>query len=110
MHIVEIGIEEKEYPSNLRRIENPPKTLYLLGNKSILNQKMLGIIGCRQCSNYGRKVAEKLAYQLAVRGYIIISGLAKGIDASSHWGVVKGKRKTIAVLRLWIRYYLSDGK
>lgn len=98
MKIIEIGIGEKQYPQMLKKIEDPPKKLYILGNKEILNQRIIGMVGCRQCSQYGKQVAEKLAYELSMKNYIIISGLAKGIDGASHWGAVKGKKKTIAVL------------
>ncbi len=93
-----IRLGEKYYPEKLEKIYAPPQELYVLGNKSILNEKSIAIIGCRNCTNYGRKIAEKFGYELAKKGIVVISGLARGIDTCSHLGAVKAKGKTIAIL------------
>ena len=89
---------QKFYPEKLTHIYAPPAKLYVLGNEDILDKPAIAIIGCRQASSYGKKVAYEFAYQLAKKGIIIISGLARGIDAYSHWGVIKARGKAIAVL------------
>lgn len=89
---------QKFYPEKLTHIYAPPAKLYVLGNEDILDKPAIAIIGCRQASNYGKKVAYEFAYQLAKKGIIIISGLARGIDSYAHLGAVKAKGKTIAVL------------
>jgi len=89
---------EKEYPEKLRDIYNPPNKIYLLGQESIFNKPSIAIIGCREASSYGRKMAFEFAYELAKKGIVIISGLAKGIDTYAHLGAVKAEGKTIAVL------------
>ncbi|MFP4017525.1 MAG: DNA-processing protein DprA, partial [Halanaerobiales bacterium] len=58
----------------------------------------VSIIGSRRCTTYGKKTAEKIAYQLANRGITVISGMARGIDTRAHIGALKAKGRTIAVL------------
>lgn len=98
MEVVQIGLKDEIYPRLLKEIVNPPQKLYLIGNQKILNRNMLAIVGSRECSNYGKMVAKQLAYQLSQQGWIIVSGLAKGIDAYSHIGAIQARKPTIAVL------------
>lgn len=93
-----ISIHDKEYPANLKQIYNPPIHLYIRGNKNILNNINIAIVGCRECSTYGKNVAQKFAFDLSKNGINIVSGLAKGIDSHSHLGSIYAKGKTIAVL------------
>lgn len=69
-----------------------------MGNKEILNRNSIAIVGSRDCTKYGVKIAEKLAYNLAKQNIIIVSGLARGIDTHSHIGCLKAGGKTIAVV------------
>ncbi len=89
---------EKNYPEKLQKIYAPPAKLYLLGDETILNRPSIAIIGCRQASDYGKKVAFRFAYELAQKGIIVISGLARGIDSYAHLGALKAKGQTIAIL------------
>ncbi len=93
-----LKIEDNNYPEKLKNVDNPPKQLYILGNERILNEFGLAIIGCRQYSEYGKKIAKELSFKLAKQGINIISGLAKGIDSFSHMGCIVSGGKTIAVL------------
>ena len=103
-----IHICEKSYPQILKQIYDAPVSLYIRGNKEILNGKNVGIVGCRDCTDYGKKAAKYFAYNLSKEKSInIISGLAKGVDSYAHWGSVganiecestKNCGKTIAVL------------
>lgn len=93
-----INIYSKEYPENLKQIYDPPAILYIKGNKKILSQKSVSIVGCRNCTAYGKNTAIKFAYNLSNNNINIVSGLAKGIDAYSHIGCLQGKAKTIAVV------------
>ena len=90
--------KDKTYPEKLIQIYDRPAKLYVEGNIDILNNKSIAIIGSRNCSKYGMEVAYKFGYGLAKKGITIISGLARGIDAYSHWGTVKANGKAIAVL------------
>ena len=93
-----IKLEDSTYPEKLKEIYNPPKTIYLIGNEKLLNQKSIAIIGCRECTRYGAENAYKFGYELAKENICVISGFAKGIDTYSHKGAVSAKGKTIAVL------------
>lgn len=64
----------------------------------MLHTDIIAMIGCRECSNYGKEVSIKFSYELAKNGITIISGMAKGIDSYSHIGCIKAGGKTIAVL------------
>ena len=81
-----IPIIDKNYPQNLKEIYDIPISLYVKGNKEILNNKSIAIIGCREASEYGKKAAKYFGYNLSKSGINIISGLAKGVDSYSHIG------------------------
>lgn len=93
-----ITIKEKEYPQILKEIYDPPIAIYLIGDKTILNNTNIAIIGCRECSEYGKNIARKLAYNISKNKMNIVSGLAKGIDIEGHIGALEANEKTIAVL------------
>lgn len=81
-----IHIYEENYPQVLKEIYDPPISLYIKGNKEILNNKNIGIVGCRECTDYGKKAAKYFAYNLAKENINIVSGLAKGVDSFAHLG------------------------
>ena len=93
-----ITFQNEFYPKNLKYIYDMPISLYVKGNTQILNDFSLAIIGCRENSNYGEKVAEAIGKGLAKQNITTISGLAKGIDCISQKATVKAKGKTIAVI------------
>lgn len=93
-----ITIKDEQYPQKLKNIYDPPAILYIKGNKNILQDFAISIIGCRQCSSYGKTVANNMSYELAKKGINIISGMATGIDSFAHIGCINAKGKTIAVL------------
>ena len=95
--IEEIKIEDKNYPKILRKIKNPPKTLYFRG-KMLAEEKCFAIVGTRKCSNYGKEIAFQIAKDLAEAGFTIVSGFAPGIDTVSHEAAIESKKRTIAVL------------
>ena len=81
-----IHIYEESYPQILKKIYDPPISLYIKGNKKMLNNKNIGIVGCRECTDYGKKAAKYFAYNLAKENINIVSGLAKGVDSFAHLG------------------------
>ena len=84
-----IHICEKSYPQILKQIYDAPVSLYIRGNKEILNGENVGIVGCRDCTDYGKKAAKYFGYNLSKEKSInIVSGLAKGVDSYAHWGSV----------------------
>lgn len=76
MKIEEICIEGKDYPQQLKNIYDPPLKLYVLGNRELLKQKGIAIVGARKATEYGKKVAFEIAKKLSENGINIISGLA----------------------------------
>lgn len=93
-----IGAEDKEYPTLLKEIYNPPLNIYIIGRKNILNDASIAIVGCRDATEYGKSVAGNFAYDLSKGGFNIVSGLARGIDSYAHLGAIKANSSTIAVL------------
>ena len=81
-----IHIYEEDYPEVLKEIYDPPISLYVKGNKKILNNKNIGIVGCRECTDYGKKAAKYFSYNLTKENINIVSGLAKGVDSYAHLG------------------------
>ncbi|GAH94299.1 unnamed protein product, partial [marine sediment metagenome] len=92
-----ITIEDKDYPEQLKKIKNAPKTLYFKG-RSESDERCFAVVGTRRCSSYGKQVALEIAGNLAESGLTIVSGLAPGIDTFAHTAVVEQGRRTIAVL------------
>jgi DNA processing protein len=91
--------DESDYPARLREIDDPPPLLYVRGNVKLLNRHMISIVGTRRPSSYGNQMAEKLGRNLADRGLIVASGLARGIDACAHKGALSSVcGSTVAVL------------
>lgn len=93
-----ISIKDKEYPKILKEIYDPPISLYIKGNKNILNNRSIAIIGCREASDYGKRAAKYFSYNLANKNINIVSGLAKGVDSYAHIGTLSTVGKTIAVV------------
>lgn len=94
--LLRLGTEE--YPVTLAEAPVPPRLLYVRGELLPRDREAVAIVGSRLCTSYGRKVAQQLAYDLARAGVTIISGLARGIDASAHRGALEAGGRTIAVL------------
>lgn len=90
---------DEDYPNILKNIPDPPPVLFIKGNKELLNRPQLAIVGSRNASKLGIEIAYKFAQELVKFKLVITSGLALGIDASSHKGAMQsGKESTIAVL------------
>jgi len=91
-------IGELGYPAALARIPDPPTLLYRRGTFTEADARAVAIVGSRQCSNYGRKMAGQIAAGLARAGFTVVSGLALGVDGAAHDGALKAGGRTIAVL------------
>ena len=89
---------EPEYPQTLLQIYDPPVMLYVRGDAQILNQPSIGMVGTRRPTLYGTQMAERLGRELAARGLIVVSGMARGIDAISHQGVMAVNGRAVGVL------------
>ncbi len=89
---------DKEFPQELLSIKDPPKELYIIGNKKLLNKKSIAIVGTRNCTKYGAECAKKIAKNISKKEICIISGMALGIDTFAHSEAIKQNGNTIAVL------------
>jgi DNA processing protein len=87
---------EPTYPRLLAATDPPPPLLYVLGDPAILNRDAIAIVGARNASAGGRKLAEDIAGGLGRHGFVVVSGLARGIDTAAHVGAVASG--TVAVL------------
>lgn len=77
-----------DYPRMLARIDAPPPALWLLGRPETLAEKAVAVVGSRNASALGRRFAEETAKALAEAGWLVVSGLARGIDAAAHKGAL----------------------
>lgn len=94
-----ITIQDAKYPERLRNIENPPLVLYIKGNLPAVDEEAaIGIVGTRKATPYGLKSAQRLGYELARAGALVVSGLAAGIDSSAAIGAIKAGKPVIGVL------------
>jgi DNA processing protein len=89
--------DDPGYPPNLRQIFDPPFVIYGAGRPEILGEPSVAVVGARRPTPYGRAAAERLAEDLAACGLVVVSGLARGIDSTAHWGAL-ATGKTVAVL------------
>ncbi|MCD1257832.1 DNA-protecting protein DprA [Paenibacillus athensensis] len=89
---------DDEYPLLLKETAQPPWVLYYKGNPALINRPLLGIVGTRTPTAYGKKVAEDLACGLSRAGFGVVSGLARGIDSKAHIGGLRGPGSSIGVL------------
>jgi len=92
-----VTLDDREYPSLLKQIHDPPIVLYVSGTLPDDNLKKVGIIGARRCTEYGRAVTRELSKNLAERNVVVVSGMARGIDSVAHKGALEGGGQTIAV-------------
>jgi DNA processing protein len=82
VHYVALG--EPDYPGRLKMIDDAPPLLAIAGNREVLTRPLIAIVGSRNASAAGIKIADRLARELGAAGYGIASGLARGIDAAAH--------------------------
>ncbi len=90
--------DESEYPEGLREIYDKPYVLYYRGGLPGKKDRNIGIVGSRNCSFYGKRMAEELGRILGSRGFNVVSGLALGIDVEAHRGTIMAGGRTYAVL------------
>lgn len=93
-----VTLGDARYPRRLREIFDPPIVLFARGRVDLLSSLGLGVVGTRRPTAYGIAVAERLSADLAHAGLTIVSGLARGIDASAHKGALAAAGDTVAVL------------
>jgi DNA processing protein len=89
--------DDPAYPGQLKQIYDPPLVLYVRGNAAAVSLPGIALVGTRHPTPYGMAMAERLACDLAARGLVIFSGLARGVDTAGHRGAIAAKGKTVAV-------------
>ena len=104
-------LADEDYPKTLLEIADPPAILYCKGQRDLLNQPGLGIVGSRNATPQGVRDAEAFAHALSDAGFTIISGLALGIDAAAHRGGLAGAGSSVAIIGTGIdRIYPARNK
>jgi DNA processing protein len=93
-----VSKEDQRYPEKLRHIYGAPFALYIKGRLPREDTKLLAVVGARDCSMYGREMANYMAHAVAKEGVAIISGLARGIDSYAHEGALSAGGITFGVL------------
>jgi len=92
-----VPFDDPSSPPELKQIYDPPLVLFIRGNVDVLAQPGIALVGTRHPTPYGVGMAERLACDLAARGLVILSGLARGVDTAGHRGALSAKGKTVAV-------------
>src|SRR5690606_14001949 len=87
---------EAAYPQALAAVDPPPPLLWTLGDPSLMQRPCMAIVGARIASAGGQRIARSLAQQLGESGHVVVSGLARGVDAAAHLGALE--TGTVAVL------------
>jgi DNA processing protein len=88
---------DADYPERLREIFDPPPVLWVRGDRALLSQPAIAVVGTRAPSAYGSGMAEMLSRDLAARRMVILSGMARGIDTAAHKGALSAGGRTVAV-------------
>lgn len=97
LNIAVVTIKDPDYPPLLREIASPPPVLYVRGHLDCLHRPALAVVGTRQATSYGFRMAKTMTQAAASTGIVIVSGLARGIDTAAHATAVEAKGVTIAV-------------
>ena len=99
-----------DYPLRLKQIKHPPIVLFYYGDISLLDKRSISVVGSREYSEYGKECTERIIAEI-IKGKVVVSGLAKGIDAIAHQAAIDNGGQTIAILGSGIDYcYPSENK
>jgi len=93
-----------DYPEVLKHINCPPFVLYYYGDLSLIKRKTIGVVGMRNVTSYGTKATKHFVEQLVRHDYVIVSGMARGVDTIAHQVAIDSHGQTIAVLGTGIEY------
>ena len=96
--ITPLFLTNKNYPKRLLNCYDPPTVLYYKGHADLNTPKIIGVIGTRSNTDYGKQVTEKLLKELESSNVLVVSGLAFGIDAIAHKTALKNNLSTVGVL------------
>ena len=87
-----------QFPNSLKNIKPKVQRFFAYGDLNLLKKTSIAVIGSRNCSEYGKKIAKKLTSELVANDIVIVSGMARGIDSVAHETCLEFGGKTIAVL------------
>jgi DNA processing protein len=90
--------DDPAYPESFRTIAEPPAALFLLGRAELLGRPAVAVVGSRDHSTYGADVARSVAWQAAAAGAVVVSGMARGLDAVAHHAALDAGGSSIGVL------------
>ena len=93
-----IPFSDARYPERLREIFEPPLLLFARGRAELLHHPGIGVVGTRRPSTYGMAATQRLGFDLAAAGLVIVSGMARGIDTAAHRAALEAGGDTIAVV------------
>ena len=79
-----LHIDHPDYPASLAELDDAPPFLWLLGDPALLAKPMIALVGARNASSLGTRMARTLAHDLGEAGFVVVSGLARGVDAAAH--------------------------
>jgi DNA processing protein len=92
-----VAYSDEDYPERLREIFDPPTLLWVRGDVKLLRKPSIAVVGTRHPSPYGSGMAEMLSRDLGLRGLIILSGMARGVDTAAHKGAITARAPTVAI-------------
>ena len=93
-----LTIQDAEYPQRLRNIFDPPLVLYVKGRMPAVDEEAaIAVVGTRECTPYGVASAERLSQELAASGAVVVTGLAKGVDAAAARGALRAGGTVVGV-------------
>jgi len=94
-----VTMQDAVYPERLRNIPDPPCVLYIKGHlPTVDSEPVIAVVGTRKCSPYGAKIARDMGYEIAVKGGMVCTGLAAGVDSRAAEGALMGGGRVIGVL------------
>jgi len=91
-----IAYGSPDYPKALSELSDAPPFLWVLGDTALLRRPMVALVGARNASSLGTRMARSLAEGLTAKGYVVVSGLARGVDTAAHLAALRGG--TLAVM------------
>lgn len=100
-----VSFFDQEYPEKLRQIYQPPLIIFARGDISLLQEKIVTIVGARSATVYSKSVIDELVPNILKDNYVIASGLAKGVDRMAHEATLNNGGKTIAVVGNGLNHY-----
>ncbi len=89
---------DADYPQRLKQCNDSPVLLYYKGHADLNTEKIVGVVGTRRCTDYGKEVTKKLIAGLSAQNTLVVSGLAYGIDIAAHKAALENNLKTVGVL------------